>query len=325
MTAQLIKRDGDDITLQITINLRGSLLEAEETIQDAVNEIGCLATQEALKRFDADGAPIVLGDVIWTHKMTNPKPYQTPYGEERHLYQTAKGGKSYCPLEHNARIIRHATPRFAKQLAHKYAEMNVNRVCHDLLDNHGRKIAASYVQNVADWVGSIACATEEDWDDEPPAFDRAVSTVVLSLDGAHLPIKDEGYKQAMVGTISLYTGDKSVYIQCTEAPESGKATFIKRVRSNASKPSIPMHSISALLMVQQTTGHFLNNTLMNNCWIMIMRLNTSRTLHKPLIRARQANPSASSGLLTINATSKTSRNSLTNCSKPHDGSVTRPA
>ena len=58
MTAQLIKRDGDNITLQITINLRESLLEAEDTIQGAVNKIGCLATQAPLKRFDADGVPI---------------------------------------------------------------------------------------------------------------------------------------------------------------------------------------------------------------------------------------------------------------------------
>jgi hypothetical protein len=108
------------------------------------------------------------------------------------------------------------------------------------LDNHGRKIAASYVQNVADWVGSIACAKEEHWDYETPSFDSAISTVVVSLDGAHMPIKDAGYKQAMVGTISLYNLDKArlhtIYIG--ESPESGKATFTERLTREVERVKI---------------------------------------------------------------------------------------
>ena len=37
------------------------------------------------------------------------KKYQTPYGVvaiERYTYQTSKGGKVWCPLEEQARIIR---------------------------------------------------------------------------------------------------------------------------------------------------------------------------------------------------------------------------
>jgi len=40
MAAELINQDGDEVTLQVTINLRGSLLEAEDKIQDAVNAVG---------------------------------------------------------------------------------------------------------------------------------------------------------------------------------------------------------------------------------------------------------------------------------------------
>lgn len=234
MVAQLIKQDGHELTLQVTVSIGGSMLEAETSIQQAVNEVGCLATREALKQFDGDGSPLIIGDIKWTKRTISPKTYQTPYGEieiERHVYQTSRGGKIYCPLEHNARIIRHATPRFAKQLAHKYAEMNVNKVCCDLEENHGRKIAASYVQNVADWVGGIAQAKEEHWDYAVPQLDSAVKSVVISLDGAHIPLKDDGYRQAMVGTISLYNHDTerlhTIYLG--EAPEYGKSTFIQRM------------------------------------------------------------------------------------------------
>lgn len=234
MTAQLIKQDGHELTIQVTVNISGSMMDAEEHIQQAVNEVGCLATQHTLKQFDTDGFPIITGNIKWTKRTSSPKKYQTPYGEievERCVYQTSKGGKIYCPLEQNARIIRHATPRFAKQLSHKYAEMNVNKVCKDLEENHRRRIAASYVQNVADWVGGIACAKEEQWEYAVPQLDKAVKTAVFSLDGAHMPMKEEGYRQAMVGTVSLYDfeGERLHTIYIGEAPEYGKSTFTQRM------------------------------------------------------------------------------------------------
>ncbi len=92
-----------------------------------------------------------MGAIKWTKRRTSPQTDQTPYGTvelERNVDQTSKG----------ARIIRHATP-----LSHKYAPMNVNAICTDLGDNHGRPVTASSVQNVTARVGSIACTKEEVW------------------------------------------------------------------------------------------------------------------------------------------------------------------
>jgi hypothetical protein len=66
------------------------------------------------------------------------------------VYQTARGGRIYCPLEQQARIVRGATPRFASQLSHKYAQLNVRAVQTDLEQNHGRKVARSDIQHVAE-------------------------------------------------------------------------------------------------------------------------------------------------------------------------------
>lgn len=63
-----------------------------------------------------------MNDVKWTAKCRDNKVYQTPYGAieiQRPVYQTSRGGKTYCPLEAAARIIRVATPRFAKLIANK--------------------------------------------------------------------------------------------------------------------------------------------------------------------------------------------------------------
>ncbi|MDP2426821.1 MAG: ISKra4 family transposase, partial [Methylobacter sp.] len=62
--------------------------------------------------------------------------------------------------------------------------MNAPSVCQDLADNHHRKIAHSYLQDVSDCVGSIAQAKEEVWEYTTPALDEAVTAIVVSLDGA---------------------------------------------------------------------------------------------------------------------------------------------
>jgi hypothetical protein len=46
--AEIIARNGNDLTIQVTLKLSGSLLEMENTILDGCNEIGCLATRDVL-------------------------------------------------------------------------------------------------------------------------------------------------------------------------------------------------------------------------------------------------------------------------------------
>jgi hypothetical protein len=59
----------------------GPMLHVEEAILTATNELGAVATVEALKQFDTGGEPIVLGGIKWYGKERHAKYYQTPYGE----------------------------------------------------------------------------------------------------------------------------------------------------------------------------------------------------------------------------------------------------
>ena len=141
MPATITERQENTVTIQLTIPLSRSMLDTEEAIQAALNEAGVLATGEALKQFDTDGSPLALGATRWTSKGLEPKTYQSPYGPvsiERHVYQTGAGGTTFCPLERDARIILTSTPRFAKQISHKYGEGPAARVVNDLEHNHGR-------------------------------------------------------------------------------------------------------------------------------------------------------------------------------------------
>ncbi|MGA7980731.1 MAG: ISKra4 family transposase, partial [Chromatiaceae bacterium] len=120
----------------------------------------------------------------------------------------------------------------ASQISHKYAHLNVRAVQADLAQNHGRKVAASYIQNVAEWVGTIATAKEEDWAYALPALERPIATVVVSLDGAMIPMADsDGYREAMVGTLSFYDqeGERQHTIYLAAAPEYGKGEFLQRM------------------------------------------------------------------------------------------------
>jgi hypothetical protein len=51
----LVQNPNGSITVSVTFELTGGLLEMENSILDAVNEVGCVGTEEALKRFDTHG------------------------------------------------------------------------------------------------------------------------------------------------------------------------------------------------------------------------------------------------------------------------------
>lgn len=249
--AKIIAYEDKELTIQVKIKLTGSMFEMENAILDACNEVGCLGTTKALERFDTDGSPIKLGEIKMTARTKDNKLYRSPFGNiklERYVYQTSKGGKIYCPLDDKARIIRGSTPRFAQQISHKYSNMNATAVCRDLAENHNRVIAHSYLQDVSDWVGSIAQAKEETWAYDTPKLNEAISTIVVSLDGAYILMRETGYREAMVGNISLYdvSGKRQHTIYIGEAPEHGKGTFFQRFEAEVRK--IKKHYPDALYL-----------------------------------------------------------------------------
>lgn len=234
MSVEIVEVKENEVTIKVKIPLKGSLLDCEESILKGVNEVGSIATGEAIKLFDTDGSSIKVGDIKLTARNQDYTSYQTPYGVvrlKRHVYQSARGGRIYRPLEEKARIIQGATPRFAKLLSHKYANLAAPAVRDDLETNHGRKVTISYLQRVVDHIGSIAQAKEEEWEYTPPDLGESVSTVGISLDGAHILTKEDGYREGMVGTISLYDkyGERLHTTYVAASPEYGKATFFERL------------------------------------------------------------------------------------------------
>ena len=234
--AKLKSHNSKSVTIELTIPLNSSMLKTEEAIRDGLNEVGCVAAQKALEHFDTDGSPIEFGKHKLTSKGQVSKKYQTPWGEvevDRHVYQSSQGGKQFCPMEKDARIILTSTPGFAKIVSFKYAEMGSSRVQKDLEENHGRVISRPYLKHLCDAVGSIAQAKEESWSYEIPKLPGKVNSVAVGIDGTCMLLVEDGWREAMVGTISFFdkTGERMHTIQMGATPEYGKESFYRRFES----------------------------------------------------------------------------------------------
>lgn len=210
------------------------MLECEEEIRRALDEGGCLITQEVLSNFDTDGSPIEIGGINFTSKGTVDKEYQSPFGDlrvARHVYQSSAGGKTFCPLDQQARIVNSSTPRFARMCSFKYAAMSSTLACQDLKQNHGREISRCYLQDISQAVGAIAQDKEECWQYADPEATTKVWTVSVGVDGACMFYCQEGWRQAMVGTLSLYDflGERLHTMYVAAPPEYGKARFYEQM------------------------------------------------------------------------------------------------
>ena len=249
MIAHVTGQVRDSITIEVTLPLRGSMLEAEEAIQDALNEVGLLATEEKLKRFDTDGSPIQVGSVRMTSKGQFSQDYETPYGSvavARHVYQTSGGGRTFVPLEEKARMILNATPKLAKLVSYKYAAGGADAVVDDLLECHHRKISNRYVKSLGDTVGAYAVAKEETWDYALPKFEQPVASIAIGIDGTCMLLQEDGWRLAMAGTIAFYDaqGERLHTIYAGATPEYGKEKFHAKFRREVERvkdvyPNVP--------------------------------------------------------------------------------------
>jgi len=177
MKANIISKNKEEVVVQVKISFESTMLKTEESIQQTLNQAGCLATEIALSQYDTNGDPIMVNGLKYTSKGQTEKIYQTPYGEirlHRHVYQCSQGGKTYCPLEKDAKIIVYSTPKFAKMVSSKYSSNGGRVVQKDLNENHGRYISRSYIKDISDSVAQIALEKAEQWNYLPPVPPESV-------------------------------------------------------------------------------------------------------------------------------------------------------
>lgn len=254
MNANITSRSERSFKLEIEIPYSSNMLDAEERIQQCLNTGGVLATKEMMEMHDTDGSPILIGEKKLTSKGKESKEFQTPYGAievERHVYQYSSGGKTYAPMDCACKIIGSSTPKFAKMISSKYANDSAPGVQRDLTENHNRNVAQSFIKNIVDYVGAIAEAKEESWSYELPEMDKAVKSISVGLDGTCLNMQEDGWREAMCGTIALFDkdGERMHTIYTAGSPEYGKEKFLNKLdmeinRISAMFPSTPIAGLA---------------------------------------------------------------------------------
>jgi hypothetical protein len=148
----------------------------------------------------------------------------------RHVYQSSKGGSTYIPLEVGSCLINgNTTPRFGKMVSWKYSEMSSGRLIEDMKENHGREISSKFVQQTMHRIGRMIREPKQEWAYSLPPNLPAIEAISISRDGTTSPIKGQGYRETMNGSISLFDklGERVHTIYVANAPEYGKKSFNK--------------------------------------------------------------------------------------------------
>jgi hypothetical protein len=240
MDSKIVKSTSKYLTIQTTIPIEGKdMLTHEEAIQMAMNEAGVIATQYILSQYDTDGSPVKVGKEKYTGKGQVSKIYQCPFGEFelcRHVYQSNQGGSTYCPLENDDRIIAGSTPKFAKTVSSQYSRNSAGDVQRDLRENHGRSVSSTYIQQISRAVGDVA-SEHQNWQYLPTVEKEKVATIGISIDGTCMLLRNDGWRQAMAGSISFYDarGERLNSIYVAQVPEYGKESFCNMLNKEISQ------------------------------------------------------------------------------------------
>lgn len=133
----------------------------------------------------------------------------------------------YIPIEDKAKIIQTTTPKLAKSIISKYVNIPADGVVRDLEENHGLKLTQSYIQNITYIVGRLGEKIEDEIEYSLPELKKEVVTVGIGMDGTCSFVGNSGWRETMVGTISLYDkeGNRLHTVYTSQAPEYGKERF----------------------------------------------------------------------------------------------------
>jgi hypothetical protein len=112
-------------------------------------------------------------------------------------------------------------------VSQKYSQIGSKHVQRDLRENHGRTVSRTYIQHISGAVGEVA--SSKPWKYATGITSEDVSSIGISLDGTCMLLREDGWRVAMVGSISLYDvkGERLHTTYIAQSPEYGKETFYR--------------------------------------------------------------------------------------------------
>jgi hypothetical protein len=120
----------------------------------------------------------------------------------------------------------------------------------------------SYLQRLSEAIGTVVQAKETDWAYALPALEVPVASVAVGLDGTCMLLCEDGWREAMVGTIALFDaqGQRQYTLYVAAPPEYGKQTFLDRLERELDrvKAAYPQATYLGLADGAESNWRFLN-------------------------------------------------------------------
>jgi len=188
-----------------------SLSELEHNLHAALGEVGRAVEKAVLEEADIEKPSIEHGGMRHYWKYKGPQEYQCLFGKievRRSVYQ-ANGERTLCPLEVNAGILHHhLTPAAAEFVAYSTAHMVPRELAEFCRRWQYLAPSETVIKQVASEVGELSEIVQEIYEQKVHGQEEPVpegtSVVTFSRDGTAVNIRQEGWRQAQVGTISYY-------------------------------------------------------------------------------------------------------------------------
>ena len=143
----------------------------------------------------------------------------------------------------DARVVISPTPKPAEMASREYAEPGPTRVIEGLAEDHGRVLARRFARDITYAVAAVAMARGEEREYALPEPEGPASTITIGIDGTCPSMREDGRREAMVGTIGLHDagGERRRTIHPGATPEDGEATLLGRMGREVArvKPSHP--------------------------------------------------------------------------------------
>lgn len=186
--------------------------EFEQKLHEALGEVGCTVEKAVLESADVERPCIHYGGLRHYRKYKGPQEYQCLFGKievYRSVYQ-ANGERTLCPLEVNAGILHHhLTPAAAEFVAYSTAHMVPGELAEFCRRWQFLTPSETVIKQVAAQVGGMSEALSKIYaqrihNEEPPVDVEDVRVVAFSRDGTSVNVREEGWRQAQVGSISFY-------------------------------------------------------------------------------------------------------------------------
>jgi len=219
--------------------------EAYEAVWQATDEVG-QEIVESIEEEEADEDPDSFTDdgSKWTCVTNDACTYATRRSSirvKRKRYRSVRNGPTRCLFEERRGVMsRHIMPDLGEAMLRTYASVPGEEAAKLISTLTGHGLSPSRLKRfVKDEAAELEAQEEAFFEAEltRPDVPEKAKTLVISVDALSLLLREEGWKQATVGTLTLLDEDGEPLrrgsgirtIRIAEMPEDGKGTVMDRV------------------------------------------------------------------------------------------------